>query len=179
MEHNFATPDSAPEMRADLLNLPIKNYRAVNSWLYRGAQPNLAQFQMLREAGFKSVICLRWNSRAVNFERSVVPPLGFNLYCIPLSYWVLPTRKEIDRFFSIVDNSENRPIYIHCLHGSDRTGMLVAMYRIARENWSADEAYEEMKNCGFHRLSVYHMKWAVYRFHERWQRMKARSDEVV
>ncbi len=176
MEHDFPTHDSLCSNGIKLLNVPVKNFRAVNSWLYRGGQPNRAQFHILREAGFKSIICLRWNSYAINFERSVASPLGFNLFCIPLSYWVLPTRKEIDRFFSIVDASENRPIYIHCLHGSDRTGMLVAMYRIARENWSADEAYDEMKSCGFHRLSVYHMKWAVYRFAERFERTQRKSD---
>jgi protein tyrosine/serine phosphatase len=154
----------------DLQNLPIKNYRVVNSWLYRGAQPTAAQFELLSNAGIRSIICLRWNSLALRLERSIVPELGMKLFFIPLSYWILPTRTEIDRFFAILDDPTNHPIFVHCLHGSDRTGMLIAMFRIARQSWSADQAYAEMCACGFHRLTVYHMKWAVYRFAERFNR---------
>jgi protein tyrosine/serine phosphatase len=167
--------ERAPDQAGSPLSLPIKNFRAVTPWLYRGGQPTPQQFEELTAAGIKSVICLRWNSVAIGRERGIASKLGFNLFCLPLSYWVFPTRAEIDRFFSIVDNPENHPIYVHCLHGSDRTGMLMAMYRIARENWTADEAYRDMVNCGFHRLTVYHMKWAVYRFAERFKRARAAS----
>jgi tyrosine-protein phosphatase SIW14 len=157
------------------LKLPIKNFRAVTPFLYRGGQPTAKQFEELKAAGVKSILCLRWNSITLRQERNMASKLGFNLFCLPLSYWVLPTRAEIDRFFSIVDNPDNHPIFMHCLHGSDRTGMLTAMYRIARDNWTADQAYREMVACGFHRLSVYHMKWAVYRFAARFKRTQSAS----
>jgi protein tyrosine/serine phosphatase len=167
-------PSSVDENTPEL-KLPIKNFRAVTPFLYRGGQPTAKQFEELKAAGIKTIICLRWNSISLKQERTVAAKLGFNLFCLPLSYWIMPTRAEINRFFSVVDNPENHPVFVHCLHGSDRTGMLTAMYRIARENWTFDEAYREMVACGFHRLTVYHMKWAVYRFAERLKRAGSAS----
>jgi protein tyrosine/serine phosphatase len=178
MDRNPDTQSSVDEKPAEL-KLSINNFRAVTPWLYRGGQPTSKQFEELKAAGIKTIICLRWNSITLHHERAIAAKLGFNLFCLPLSYWVLPTRAEIDRFFSIVDDVENHPIFVHCLHGSDRTGMLTAMYRIARENWTADQAYRDMVACGFHRLTVYHMKWAVYRFAERLKRAQAASQPSV
>jgi tyrosine-protein phosphatase SIW14 len=161
------------------LKLAIKNFRTVTPWLYRGSQPTFKQFEDLKAAGIKTIVCLRWNSITLHQERAMAAKLGFSLFCLPLSYWVLPTRQEIDRFFSVIDDTKNHPVFVHCLHGSDRTGMLIAMYRIARENWTADQAYREMVACGFHRLTVYHMKWAVYRFAARFKRSQAAASQPL
>jgi len=178
MDRNPGVQSSVDENPQEL-KLNIKNFRAVTPWLYRGGQPTHKQFEELKAAGIKSIICLRWNSLSLRQERTMAAKLGFNLFSIPLSYWILPTRAEIDRFFSVLDNSENHPVFVHCLHGSDRTGMLLAMYRMARENWSFEQAYQEMVACGFHRLTVYHMKLAVYRFAQRLKRAQSASQSTV
>ena len=156
----------------------IRNFRQVNSWLFRGGQPKDKEYEQLQAIGVRTIISLRWNTQEISKERALAEKLGFNFVSIPLSYWVLPTRKEIARFFSIVDDEAMRPIFVHCLHGSDRTGMFSAMYRINYENWTADQAYREMKLAGFHKFTVYQFKWAVYGFAhrlERERRAKGRS----
>jgi len=55
----------------------------------------------------------------------------------------------------ILSHPENGPFLIHCQHGSDRTGLMIAMYRIIYQNWSKDEALDEMVNGGF----GYHSIW--------------------
>ncbi len=70
----------------------------------------------------------------------------------------------INRFLSVLDDNASRPVYVNCFHGSDRTGLLLAIYRMAREGWSAAKAYKEMRGCGFHLFRMYHFKWAVYYF---------------
>ena len=50
---------------------------------------------------------------------------------------------------AIVSDPKNQPVYVHCLYGSDRTGAMVALYRMALQQWSAKAAIEEMKNGGF------------------------------
>jgi protein tyrosine/serine phosphatase len=154
--------------------LKIKNFHQVNDWLYRSGQPQPEEFVEIENFGIKSIVSLRWSSDIIRKERKLVESTKMNLYCIPLSYWILPTRKEIDKFLSIVDETANHPILVHCFHGSDRTGMFIAMYRMAREGWSADAAYEEMKSCGFHRLRMRQFKWAIYSFAERLERARRR-----
>ena len=48
----------------------------------------------------------------------------------------------------------NKPLYVHCRHGRERTGFMVAVYRMAVENWEFDRAYAEWKAMG--------CRWPVY-----------------
>lgn len=141
---------------------PIKNFRAVTDWLFRGGQPDPEGIRFLKDLDVRTVISLRWNPWVVQAEREIIEAAGMSYESIPLSYWSWPSDQQVRKFFSIVDDPERRPVFVHCLHGSDRTGMLIAMYRMAREGWDVDSAYAEMRACGFHRLPVYHFKWAVY-----------------
>jgi protein tyrosine/serine phosphatase len=148
----------------------IKNFRQVSTWLFRGGQPNEEEFKQLKDLGIRTVISLRWNMKAIRKERALAEEHGLNFVSIPLSYWILPTRKEIDRFFSILEDEAMRPVFVHCQHGADRTGAFSAMYRIKSENWTADQAYEEMKQAGFHKFKVHQFKWAVYGYANRLER---------
>src|SRR5277367_866716 len=104
---------SSVDKKPPELKLPIKNFRAVTPFLYRGGQPTAKQFEELKAAGIKTIICLRWNSITLKQERAMATKLGFSLFCLPLSYWVLPTRQEIDRFFSVIDDTKNHPVFVH------------------------------------------------------------------
>lgn len=152
----------------------IKNCRRVTDWLYRSGQPEVDQIPILKEAGIKTIICLRWTTSAIVETRIAAKRNDLNFICMPLTYWAFPTRKEIDKFFSIIDDESMRPVFVHCFHGSDRTGLLMAFYRMAREGWTADQAYEEMVECGFHRIRMRHFKWAVYAFEQRLKRAQRR-----
>ncbi|MBX9691662.1 MAG: dual specificity protein phosphatase family protein [Cyanobacteria bacterium] len=157
----------------DPKDIQITNFRRVNDWLYRGGQFDLDEGLMhLKQIGIKTIICLRWNIQAIEQERKKVEAANLNFVGIPLTYWVYPTSEEIDKFFRTIDDQSNRPVYVHCKHGSDRTGMLIAFYRMARENWNVDDAYNEMKNCGFHKIRMHHFKWAVYKFPRQYHRLK-------
>jgi protein tyrosine phosphatase (PTP) superfamily phosphohydrolase (DUF442 family) len=159
--------------------ISIKNFRQITPWLYRGGQPKEEELPQLLDLGIRTIVSLRWNLAVITKERALAKALGFNFISIPLSYWVLPSRKEIERFFSIVEDDTMRPIFIHCLHGSDRTGMFSAMYRIRQENWTADQAYAEMKQAGFHKYRVYQFKWAVYGFAHRLERERRAKERAA
>ena len=85
---------------------------------------------------------------------------------------LVPTRKEIARFLEICDEPSLQPVFVHCKHGVDRTGAMIAIWRVAKENWSADKAYDEMRDLGFHKIRVHHFKFAVYDFAERLERQR-------
>jgi protein tyrosine/serine phosphatase len=155
-------------------NVRIKHFSQVAPWLYRGGQPDGRAMQLMAsELGVKTVISLRWNPRAIAAEEALLKQHGLAFHSIPLNYWDLPGAEIINRFFSLLDDSTGHPIFLHCVHGSDRTGLLVAYYRIARQNWTADAAYSEMRQHGFHRVWMPHFKWAVYEFERTWKQRTA------
>lgn len=41
------------------------------------------------------------------------------------------------------------PVLMHCEHGSDRTGLMAAMYRVVVQGWSKEDALNEMTRGGF------------------------------
>ena len=41
------------------------------------------------------------------------------------------------------------PVLMHCKHGSDRTGLMAAMYRVVVQDWSKEDALKEMTQGGF------------------------------
>ena len=49
----------------------------------------------------------------------------------------------------ITADPANWPVYVHCKGGRHRTGALLAVYRITRDGWTADQAFEEMKRYDF------------------------------
>ena len=65
-----------------------------------------------------------------------------------------PESKDIVRFLKIVSDSNSVPVFVHCQHGADRTGLMCAIYRIAVQGWSKDEAIKEMTegDFGFHEI---------------------------
>lgn len=60
-----------------------------------------------------------------------------------------PRPRVIEPFLAIMDDPTNYPVLIHCKAGLHRTGVLLAVYRMEYQNWSAAQAVEEMKKHGF------------------------------
>lgn len=158
---------------------PIKNFHVVSDRLYRGAQPTEEGIQHLARMGVKTILSLRCGRRASAIEKAAAEAAGMRFENIPLSYWKVPTEETIDRFLALVDDPANGPIFIHCFHGADRTGLLVATYRISRLGWSFQEAYNEMKRCGFHRFGVRHFKWVLWFYAQRAQRPLSGNNPAV
>lgn len=142
----------------------VRNFHQVTPWLFRGGQPTADGFKELSERGIKTVISFRWGRKSAAMEGAVVESYGMKFISMPLNYWTLPTIKTIDHFFKLMDDPEQRPIFVHCFHGSDRTGLLVALYRMARQGWTVKAAYQEMKRCGFHRFRIRHFKWVLWHY---------------
>lgn len=141
----------------------IPNFHQVTDWLYRGAQPGEEGFGRLKELKIKTVVTLRWRKWQVTREKKILEKLGIEFHSLPLNYWTLPGKKDVDRFLEIVDDENNYPIFVHCFHGADRTGVLIAMFRIMRCGWTIEDAYVEMVKCGYHRFATFHFKYGLFR----------------
>jgi protein tyrosine/serine phosphatase len=64
---------------------------------------------------------------------------------IPMSTRKNPTPQQLEQFFSIVNDESSQPVYVHCVGGRHRTGVMTAVYRMTRDGISGEAAFREMK----------------------------------
>lgn len=121
----------------------IENFARVSPDLYRGAQPTREGFVELKELGVRTVISLRGSDA----DSAKLRGLGIRYVNIPCSAWAMDDR-EVAEFLKIVADPANRPVFVHCHRGADRTGCAVAAYRIVENGWAVDEAIREMRSFG-------------------------------
>jgi protein tyrosine phosphatase (PTP) superfamily phosphohydrolase (DUF442 family) len=124
----------------------LPNLHRVTPLLYRGGQPTREGFFELGRMGVKSVVSLR----ALHADSI---PIDANLHYERISFkaWH-PEDEDVVRFLLIVTDPTRQPVFVHCQYGSDRTGMMIAIERVALEGWTKDEAIAEMTQgeFGFH-----------------------------
>jgi len=68
---------------------------------------------------------------------------------IPMTTHRAPTSAEVASFLHIVNDPANQPVYVHCVGGRHRTGVMTAIYRMTQDGWTADRAFNEMKQYKF------------------------------
>ncbi|MHA3092461.1 dual specificity protein phosphatase family protein [Acinetobacter brisouii] len=122
------------------------NFYRVNSWLYRSEQPSSELLPYLQQQQIDIVI----NLRVHNEDRQLLQYVPVQLFHIPINTWDIE-RQDIVKVMQILQaaKAQHKRVLIHCYHGSDRTGTMVAMSRILLENWSSDDAINEMKHGGY------------------------------
>jgi len=126
----------------------IPRFSMLADGLYRGGQPDQKGFEFLKRQGFKTVINLRAED---NDEANVVKQLGMNYVQIPIEEprpWSRIPDSAITKYFALVNDPANYPIFFHCRRGADRTGALAAFYRIGAQGWDAKKAHDEARDIG-------------------------------
>jgi protein tyrosine/serine phosphatase len=124
--------------------------------LCRGAVPSNVALQELQAQGVKLVIDLREKGRDTLRERQEVTALGMHYVSVPLGPWSAPSPDQIRTVLSLFGT---QPIFVHCWRGKDRTGTIVACYRIQHDGWSNARALEEANQYG-----MSHMERAMRSF---------------
>ena len=127
-----------------LSSVHISNFGRINDNYYRGAQPQGGDYRDLSALGVKTIIDLTSSDSQSN-ERAMVEQAGMNYVQIPMNTHVPPTPEQIKQFLSLVTASASQPVYVHCVGGKHRTGVMTAVYRMTLDGWSADQAFKEMK----------------------------------
>jgi len=122
----------------------LAHIHQVNEALYRGAQPTEEGLRQLRAMGVKTIVSLRAHSPTPRREtRALVESLGMRWVSLPMRMYWRPTDEQVREFLRVVSEPANQPVFIHCQHGEDRTGSLVAIYRVAKQGWAPEDAYAE------------------------------------
>jgi tyrosine-protein phosphatase SIW14 len=136
--HHGLTDAGAPS------NIRIVNFGRVSGTYYRGAQPEGRDYEDLAAAGVKSVINLTSDDADAN-EKTMVEGAGMKYFQIPMTTHQPPTAAQLSAFLKIVNDPERQPVYVHCVGGRHRTGVMTAVYRMTDDGWTANRAFAEMK----------------------------------
>lgn len=157
----FVTPpmvsaQSTQELGAALhhrIDSVVPNFGVVDEALSRGGQPKKnGGLKALKAAGVKTIINLRDGDDDIQEEKEIAASLDLKYVSIPMSAFKKARPDQVQQFFNIMSDRRNQPVFIHCRQGKDRTGAMVAMYRMAKHGWSADQAHSEMLSYGFHQI---------------------------
>jgi tyrosine-protein phosphatase SIW14 len=132
----------------DISKIHIDNFGRVDSTYFRGAQPEGHDYADLAALGVKTIINLTSDDAEAN-EQAMASQAGLKYVQIPMTTHEPPTSAQLAEFLKIVNDPASQPIYVHCVGGRHRTGVMTAAYRITQDGWTADQAFKEMKQYKF------------------------------
>ncbi len=145
----------------------LPNFHQVHPFLYRGGEPSPEGLKKLKEMGITTIFDLRNPGEKKYDEKESAKQLGLRYISMPMNSKA-PTPKQIKRMMDEIDRvkgkSTDQPaetaaesssaqakdaVFVHCAHGSDRTGCMVGIWRVLRDGYDYDTAYKEMRKYWF------------------------------
>jgi tyrosine-protein phosphatase SIW14 len=141
-----------------MIGTSLENFYRVDEHLYRSGQPDREEMVEIAALGIRNVL----NLRSYHDDRDEAEGLDLRLFQIATEADDI-SAEEIEDALEVIHRAEG-PILVHCWHGSDRTGAVVAAYRMVLQGRTADEAWDEMLNGGYglHPLFADHMRDVLF-----------------
>ena len=122
----------------------IDNFAKVSNTYYRGAQPVGRDYADLAALGVKTIINLT-SEDAQPGEQAAAEKAGMKYIHIPMDTHRVPTTAEIEKFLALTNDAASQPVYVHCVGGRHRTGVMTAVYRMNHDGITGAQAFNEMK----------------------------------
>ena len=129
---------------------PLPHFFRVDEQLTRGGQPTAEGFRQLAKMGVRTVVDLR-AEHIGDKEKEIVESLGMRSVHLPVLPGARPSDKQVLAFLKLAQDPDQKPVFVHCQRGKFRTGILVAIYRIAVLSWPPEKAYAEAQSLGMAR----------------------------
>jgi tyrosine-protein phosphatase SIW14 len=120
----------------------------IDAHVYRAKQPNRGDFVGLKHMGIKTVLDLRGGMIHAAKERKWVEAAGMQYVGIRLSGLLPPKEQQMAKILALLQDPARGPVLVHCRRGDDRTGVVIACYRIAHDRWTNARALEEARRNG-------------------------------
>ena len=131
----------------------IPNFHQVDKQVYRGGQPAPEAWPGLAGLGIKTVVDLRReDEHSTAAEAQAVSAAGMKYVNVPMKGVVAPSNEQIAKVLALLDSEG--PVFVHCKRGADRTGAVIACYRIAHDRWARQQALQEAKSFGMGSLQI-------------------------
>lgn len=129
----------------------LPNLHRVSPTLYRAAQPSAQGLAAFEKMGGRSVV----NFRQEDSDGSLIGETDLQYAWHPVNA-VAVDFDDVKWFLTYATNPANQPVLVHCKHGADRTGVMIAAYRVVIQGWAKEAAIDEMTSGGFnyHRVFV-------------------------
>jgi len=128
--------------------LHVRNFAEVNDRLYRGAVPSNLGLRELAAMHVSTIIDLREPGEGTDFEKQAAKLVGLKYLNIPLRPFSAPSQEQMDSVLSLLLHNDSERIFIHCRRGKDRTGTVVACYRMQHDGWDKRAALREATKHG-------------------------------
>lgn len=125
----------------------LRNLAQIAPGLWRSQQPTKEGFRAARRLGIRTVI----NLRALHSDRRKLKGTGLGYLHLRVAPWN-PKREHVLAFLRVATDPRHQPVLVHCQHGSDRTGIMVASYRVHAQGWTKARALQELASFGFHAI---------------------------
>ena len=143
-----ANPETAPTTRPAWWARPVPldgvpNLYCVSQHLYRSAQPSASGFQALEQMGIQQIL----NLREYHDDDDEARDTTLHLQEVPINTFDFG-EAEILAALNVIAQSP-QPVLVHCLHGADRTGTIIAAYRMVCQGWSREQAITELERGGY------------------------------
>lgn len=136
---------------AEAVPLPgAENFYKVNDDLYRAAQPSKEAFGHYEALGIRTIV----NLRANHSDAGEIEGTNLVLTEIPINTWNITDADVVAALRAI--KAAEKPVLVHCQHGADRTGTIIAMVRLVLQGWTKEQALDELVKggYGFHRIWI-------------------------
>jgi protein tyrosine/serine phosphatase len=127
----------------------VHNFQQVDAHVYRGAQPTDEGFRNLAKLGIKTVVDLQEaGSSRSREEAKWVSSAGMQYVSVPMKGMETPSNESVLKVLSLLEDSTTGPVFVHCHRGADRTGGVIACYRIEHDHWQNQKALSEARSMG-------------------------------
>jgi protein tyrosine/serine phosphatase len=149
----------------------IRNFGEVSQHVYRGARPDAAGLKHLQHLGISLIIDLRMPDRISQTEAAKAQANGITYTNVPMRGIGRPTEQQVSKALALIETCPG-PVFVHCEHGCDRTGTVIACFRIRHDRWSSLTALQEAKRYGMSKLER-GMRRFVFQFEKRLRQAKS------
>jgi protein tyrosine/serine phosphatase len=126
----------------------VPNFQKVDDHVYRGAQPSEQGFKNLAKLGIKTVVDLRQPGDLSWNEEKIVRAAGMEYVTVPMNGMETPSNEKVVKVLALLEDTGTGPVFVHCKRGADRTGAVIACYRMEHDRWKNDQALSEAKSLG-------------------------------
>ncbi|MBV8757595.1 MAG: tyrosine-protein phosphatase [Deltaproteobacteria bacterium] len=128
---------------------PSTDFYTVSPGIYRGGRLDEGGVLRLQKLGIKTIINLENDDEQIALEAKWAKAAAITQISSPMSGYYTPDDAQVDRILKLLADPTKRPVYIHCMKGMDRTGVVVALHRVYNEGWTRARAEEERDAIGF------------------------------